>query len=185
MFGISPINQWVLDNFRLEKTDSNFILDLTRFITHLGDGLTLILIGLCVLAFLIFKKSYKLSLVWSVAVALSFGLSSGLKHIFGKARPDEAYHLIHAVSPAFPSGHALRSTVVYILGALLILSILKISKGRITILLITACLPILIGLSRLLLGVHWFADVLAGWSIGLAICGFFYAYSFKWTKGWN
>ncbi|MDG1521702.1 MAG: hypothetical protein P8Q22_01325, partial [Hellea sp.] len=71
MFGIISINQWVLDNFRLEKTDSNFILDLTRFVTHLGDGLTLILIGLCVLAFLIFKKSYKLSLVWSVAVALS------------------------------------------------------------------------------------------------------------------
>ena len=160
---------------RLEKTDNDFILDFVIFITHLGDGQTLIMFALCFLGVLISQKHYRTSALWCLAVATSFVISTSLKLAFDKARPDEIYHLVHASSPAFPSGHALRSTVVYILAAIVISMVFKIKTGRKFVLLGAYLLAFSIGLSRILLGVHWFADVVAGWVIGLSLCGIFYA----------
>lgn len=164
---------------RLEKIDNDFILDFVIFITHLGDGQTLIMIALCFLGVLISQKHYRTSALWCLAVAISFIVSAGLKQVFDKARPDEIYHLIHASSPAFPSGHALRSTVVYILAATIIPLVFKIKTGQKFVLWGAWLLAFLIGISRILLGVHWFTDVIAGWVIGLSLCGFFYAVSVR------
>ena len=75
MRNVGSLNQWVLDNLRLDQSSNDFILDLTVFITLLGDGQTLIIIALCLLGLLIFTKHYKASALWFVTVVLSFGLS--------------------------------------------------------------------------------------------------------------
>lgn len=172
---LPELNLWVLDNFRLKENETpQVIIDLFIFITHLGDGVFLIGVALCSLAALLFKKVYDISALWAFTVTSSFLLSGSLKHLLGKPRPDEIYHLIHVASPAFPSGHALRSTVVYVAGAIVLFSVFKIRQGRNFILLGSFLLPFSIGLSRLLLGVHWFGDVLAGWLIGFTVCAAFY-----------
>jgi undecaprenyl-diphosphatase len=69
---------------------------------------------------------------------------------------------------SFPSNHAMGSAVTYLtLGALLArLEVKPRVKGY--FLVISVLLTVLVGLSRIYLGVHWPTDVLAGWSVGAA-----------------
>lgn len=92
-----------------------------------------------------------------------------LKEMFGRARPD-IDQLVHAAHFSFPSGHAMNSMAFY--GALLLLIRLyttaKPALNR-TIALFLLLLILLIGISRIYLGVHYFTDILAGYSAGFAL----------------
>jgi undecaprenyl-diphosphatase len=94
-----------------------------------------------------------------------------LKVIFGRERPSVVPHLVSAHSGSFPSGHSMLSAIVYsTLGALLA----RFAKRRGTqVLPIAAAIAItfLVGVSRLVLGVHYPTDVLAGWAAGAAWAG--------------
>ena len=105
-----------------------------------------------------------------VVVAVSGGalVSTILKSIFLRARPDIVPHLVQVDSASFPSGHAMNAAIVYLtLGALLARS-LKDSRARIYLLAASIVLTVLIGFSRVYLGVHWPTDVIAGWAVGAA-----------------
>jgi undecaprenyl-diphosphatase len=91
-----------------------------------------------------------------------------LKSLFDRPRPDVVVHLVGVSSASFPSGHAMASATIYLtLGALLARvqpqRRLKIYAG-----VVAATLTVLVGLSRVYLGVHWPTDVLAGWCVGAA-----------------
>lgn len=92
-------------------------------------------------------------------------LSSGLKSIFDRPRPDLT-GVARVFTTSFPSGHATVSAVVYLtLGALL--AEMTESRGQKILYLGSAVLlTVMVGLSRVYLGVHYPTDVLAGWSIG-------------------
>ncbi|MBI1955558.1 MAG: phosphatase PAP2 family protein [Acidobacteria bacterium] len=128
-----------------------------------------------------------LLLVWTGQGVSALGLVLGwascgltvewLKWLMGRGRPPVP-QLDYVVGAAFPSGHAAQSLYVY--GYLWILfatsgrrgnaSPRRKTYGRI-VSLVFAVLPILVGLSRLYLGLHWPSDVLAGWGIGLFFSG--------------
>lgn len=151
------------------KTDSNLndlIINIFRFITHLGDGVFLVALSLIALGWLIKKKQYLVGLHWTVYVVFSYLFSAGAKQIIGRERPDEIYHLIEASSPALPSGHALKSTIVYAGIYLLLKQYLTLSASQQKALRLILLLPIAIGLSRIFLGVHWPSDVILGWLFG-------------------
>ena len=92
--------------------------------------------------------------------------STLLKLFFARPRPDIVTHLVNTYSTSFPSGHAMNSAIVYLtLGALL-----ARAEGdrtvRIYLMAVPLLLTLLIGFSRIYLGVHWPSDVLAGWCVG-------------------
>jgi undecaprenyl-diphosphatase len=93
-------------------------------------------------------------------------LSSLLKGSFLRARPDVVPHLVQVQTASFPSGHAMNSAVAYLtLGALLAGA--EKSRGvRIYLMSVAIVLTLLIGVSRVYLGVHWPSDVVAGWCVG-------------------
>jgi undecaprenyl-diphosphatase len=95
-------------------------------------------------------------------------LNNALKLVFARPRPAIVPHLHEVMSPSFPSGHAMTSAAVYLtLGALL----MHISKGRLTkiyCMTIAMLATLLIGSTRVYLGVHYPTDVLAGWLIGMS-----------------
>ena len=95
-------------------------------------------------------------------------LDTLLKLSFHRARPEVVPHLTQVDNASFPSGHAMISAATYLtLGALLASG--QGSRGaRLYVLGLSVAVTLLIGLSRLYLGVHWPSDVVAGWSAGAA-----------------
>lgn len=130
-----------------------------------GDSAArLILAGLVGLA--LWRKGGGATALWLIlAVVGGMLVNSGLKQIFAAPRPDLLSHLDVVRSYSFPSGHAAGTMVLC--GTLALLTRWKPAYG------IAAAIVVLIGASRVWLGVHWPSDVLAGWVTGLgwlALC---------------
>jgi undecaprenyl-diphosphatase len=89
-----------------------------------------------------------------------------LKGLFGRLRPDAAYADAAVTGLSFPSGHATMSAVIYLtLGALLASTCAQRGQ-RGYIVGVAAMVALLVGVSRVALGVHWATDVVAGWAFG-------------------
>ena len=103
---------------------------------------------------------------WLAAVAGSAVLNQLLKGLFERPRPYFEHPLLIEPSYPFPSGHAMESFVVY--GMLVYFAVLALRswKARVAVVCGAALLVVLIGFSRMYLGVHYFSDVLAGYAAG-------------------
>src|SRR5690606_13602698 len=94
--------------------------------------------------------------------------SQGLKAIFERSRPADVFHAVEVVNSSFPSGHAMLSAGVYLtLGALASRFSPRL-RVRVFALVAAVLITVVVGLTRIFLGVHWPTDVLAGWCIGAA-----------------
>ncbi len=135
-------------------------------ITALGGFtvLTLLTVGAAICRAVL--KDHVTALIILIAVGSGALLSNLLKLLFDRARPDLVEHLTHATSSSFPSGHATQAAVAFLtLGALMARS--QPDRRLKTLILSGAILlTILVGISRIYLGVHWPTDVLAGWCLG-------------------
>lgn len=108
-----------------------------------------------------------------MAVFLFGASSSGtalaflLKALFARPRPTDVPHLSYATSSSFPSAHSMLSAVVYITLGVLVASVVSSRQLKVYILSLSLLLTMVVGLSRVYLGVHYPSDVLAGWCAGL------------------
>lgn len=95
-------------------------------------------------------------------------ISSLLKTGFARPRPDLVPHsdVVHTLS--FPSGHAMSAAVVYLTLAALLARAQEHRRLKFYLIGVAVTLTVLIGLSRVYLGVHWPSDVVAGWCVGSA-----------------
>ena len=137
-------------------------------ITSLGGATVIGLAVAAIVGFLLFQGMYRTALFVFIASAGGWLLNNGLKAVFARPRPDVVPHLHEVMSLSFPSGHAMTSAAVYLtLGAML----MRISERRLTkiyCMTIAMFATLLIGSSRVYLGVHYPTDVLAGWMIGMS-----------------
>ncbi len=135
--------------------------------THSGDSKFLALIAI----FIIFLAYRAYGNKYAIAMAVSFFgpfvLTAVLKALFGRIRPDIVPQFVEATSASFPSGHTLRSTVVYFLVAFFILRGQSVVVTQKLVIVLTGLIIVLNGLSRVYLGVHWPTDILAGWLMGM------------------
>lgn len=137
-------------------------------ITSLGSIAVLTLITLATGGFLLMRNQRVQAMALVAGLAGGIVLSESLKSVFERTRPPEIYRAAEALNYSFPSGHALLSTVVYLtLGALLAQAV-KRQSLRVYLLAVSISLAVLVGGSRVYLGVHWASDVLAGWCVGAA-----------------
>ena len=137
-------------------------------ITALGSATVLGLAVAAVVGFLMLQGLHRIALFVLIASAGGWVLNSVLKGLFQRARPDIVPHLREVMTLSFPSGHAMTSAAVYLtLGALL----MRVSERRATkfyCIAVAMLATLLIGVSRVYLGVHYPTDVLAGWMVGLS-----------------
>jgi undecaprenyl-diphosphatase len=137
-------------------------------VTALGGYavLTLLVAGVAIYLLSIGKRATALLVVG--AVVSGTVASALLKLGFDRPRPDLVAHLSHAQSSSFPSGHAMLSAVTYLTLGVLLARVHKTRRTKIIVMTYAITLTLLIGASRVYLGVHWPTDVLAGWALGAA-----------------
>ena len=149
-----------------------WVEETARDVTALGGVALLNLLALVSVGFLLLDRKRREALFLTGAVAGGWALMFALKAAFERPRPDLGLHRTVVYTASFPSGHALMSAVTYLtLGALLA----RVTpRGRMKAYLMSwaAATTLLIGVSRVYLGVHWPTDVLAGWALGAswALC---------------
>ena len=137
-----------------------------RDITALGGLLILGLLTIAACGYLWLTQRHKLALFVAVSIPAGSLLNTLLKEYFTRPRPDIVPHGTGAALSSFPSGHAMMSAVVFLtLGALLSLST-ENTRIKIYILFWSVFLTVIVGISRVYLGVHWPTDIIAGWIAG-------------------
>jgi undecaprenyl-diphosphatase len=137
-------------------------------ITALGSTTVLTLICASVIGFLLIDGKRGAALFVLMAVAGGALLSTAAKFMFARPRPELVAHLVDVSSYSFPSGHALSSAVTYLTLGALLMRTQRHKRVKAYLLGVAVLLTLLIGASRVYLGVHWPSDVLAGWFLGAA-----------------
>ena len=133
-------------------------------ITNLGSAITLITITVILL---IFVKDKKIGLSVSVNLLIIAILNIILKNIVQRPRPTE-YRLIDETGYSFPSGHSMISMAFYGFLIYLIYKYIHNKKLKISLISVISILILLIGTSRIYLGVHYTSDVIAGFTISIS-----------------
>jgi undecaprenyl-diphosphatase len=140
----------------------NVLLDLTA----IGGSTVLGLMVAAVVGFMLLQARYRTALFVLLTTISGEILNAGMKFLFNRPRPSIVPHLRDAFSTSFPSGHAMESAIVYLtLGAIL----MRVAENRLTkiyILTVATLLTMLVGISRVYLGVHYPTDVIGGWIVG-------------------
>jgi len=144
-------------------------LELAAFdLTALGGPTVLGLTVAAVVGYLLLMGLYRNAAFVFVASAGGWLLNGILKEFFARPRPQVVPHLREVMSLSFPSGHALTSAAVFLtLGALL----MRVAERRLVkfyIMAVAILATLLVGSTRVYLGVHYPTDVLAGWLIGVS-----------------
>ncbi len=137
-------------------------------ITALGGYVILGMLVIGVAIYLIAAGKRGTALLVVGAVGSGTVLSETLKLGFARPRPDLVAHLAEVQSASFPSGHAMISAITYLTLGVLLARAHKQKRTKIIIMTYAILLTLMIGLSRIYLGVHWPTDVLAGWALGAA-----------------
>ena len=145
-----------------------WVEDLARDITGVGGAAVLTLLTAASAGFLALQRKRHLALYVLAAVASGALVSTLLKMGFDRPRPDLVPHGQIVYTSSFPSGHSMLSAVAFLtLGALLASSQTNL-RLRVYLISLAVFLTVIVGVSRVYLGVHWPTDVLAGWTAGAA-----------------
>jgi membrane-associated phospholipid phosphatase len=142
---------------------SSVLNKVALFITNFGGATIIIILFAFVLAILLYKKRWSYAILSTVALLGAVILKWGIKNIVQRVRPA---NLIET-DFSFPSGHAI-TAIVFV--ALLIYSFKDDFKNKITrnvLIVVFSLFFIAVGVSRIIIHVHWFSDVIAGMSLGL------------------
>lgn len=135
-----------------------------RVITTLGEP-TAVAGFVVVLALWLYRKGRTTQAILALfAILGSVVLMVALKHYFHRVRPDLWQPLVHELSFSFPSAHAMASITLALLGAYVLWG----HPWRKTMLACMAGYVVVIGISRLYLGVHYPSDILGGWLVAAA-----------------
>ncbi len=156
---------WFVDH----RTD--WLISAAKVVSTLGSFASLLIVSLVGGLWLLGRRA-QLGLAVAPLLALLFAslASTVAKASFDRDRPPLAVHATTVTLAAFPSGHATDAGAFFLAGSLTLS--LTVARQRLTQFFFIGCgvvLTALVGISRLVLAVHWLSDVVAGWALGSAI----------------
>jgi undecaprenyl-diphosphatase len=141
--------------------------EMGRDVTALGSFAFLGFVSVAAVGYLLIARRRSFALLVAAAVLGGELISTALKMGFDRPRPDIP-HAARVFTASFPSGHAMLAAITFLtLGALLARAQTD-PRLKAYFVSISVFLTIVVGLSRIYLGVHYPSDVLAGWCIGSA-----------------
>ena len=137
-----------------------------KAVTNLGSGGVLIAAGLVIAGLLLWRRRAGEALLLVTATVGAAALGQLVKVLVDRPRPDLVVPLVQAEGYSFPSGHATASMAFYLTLGLLAAGWVRRWESRVYVLVAALGTILLIGFSRLYLGVHYLSDVLAGYALG-------------------
>lgn len=144
----------------------SFIVELARIISDLGNVYVMTGLGLILGITFAVKRKWRSSVIMITSIVSTVLVSGMLKIFFMSPRPHNSLGII-LHDPSFPSTHSSMAAAFFVILAYLLAP--KINSWVKREIMLASCIliTIIIGLSRLILNVHWFSDVVAGWSVGI------------------
>lgn len=150
-----------------------------KLFTFIGSAKTVAVLSVLLLAFLYFVLKHRTELLLFVVVLGGTAvLNQGLKLLFHRERPD-FHRLIQETGYSFPSGHSMEAFALYGVLAFLLWRHIASRGGRVLLIVLSVAMTIIIGLSRIYLGVHYPSDVL-----GSYLAGGFWLFLSVWAFQW-
>lgn len=168
---VAPFDEWALLALRSPAGDPlgpPWVENTARDLTALGSGGVLVLFTLAVAGWLAIRRSWHEVALLLGALGGGVLISLVLKGTFERERPTIVPHLDVVQTFSFPSGHALLSAVVYLTVGAVLARLFSQRRVKLYFLSVATLLALLVGLSRVYVGVHYPSDVLAGWCAGAA-----------------
>jgi membrane-associated phospholipid phosphatase len=148
---------------------SHALDQIARVVTN-GGMIAVLLVVAVLAAALLWSRGLRLGLAIAplVSLAVAAVATAATKSVVGRTRPPVSLHLVAETDASFPSGHATNSAAVFLtIGFVAAVYVLRRPIARTGAVIAAAMLSGIVGISRLILGVHWPSDVLAGWALGL------------------
>ena len=137
-------------------------------LTSLGGGPFLTLLTIAAAGFLVAARKWGMAVFVILAIAGGGAAANLLKWMFVRARPDLVPHLVSVDSASFPSAHAMNSALTFLTLGVLLSRTQKDRRVKAYLMGTALFLTLIVGFSRVYLGVHWPTDVIAGWAVGAA-----------------
>ena len=151
----------------IQSLKNEYLTVFYKMITIIADTYQSAIITILIVAFLYIKKHYREALFLAITMSACGIAMPLLKNIFSRERPD-FYRLIEISGYSFPSGHTTSATTMYLTLAIVVLSIMnKLNKYFIFSIAVIGI--VIIGSSRIYLGVHYPTDVMSGICLGISI----------------
>lgn len=167
-----PVDEQILLAMRnphdlTDPVGPRWLEEMGRDMTALGGIAFQILLIIAVGGYLAMRRARRALLLLVVAIGGGFAISMSLKNVFARPRPNLVPHGSIVYTASFPSGHSMMSTVTFLTLAVMLARIEPRKRIKAFFLSLAFLLALVVGLSRVYLGVHWPTDVLAGWCLGL------------------
>ena len=168
--GLISHDEAVLSWFVDHRTDR--AIHFAKFVSTLGAYVSLAIISVLIGIWLWRRGSHLLLAAAPLASLTLASLASTVaKSIFDRDRPPVEVHATHATLAAFPSGHATNGAAFGLAAGLtLALTVAHHRWSKTLVVAVGLFFAALVGVSRLVLAVHWLSDVVAGWALGSLGC---------------
>jgi len=143
--------------------ETPWLTSIMKLFTTIGSTPVVILLSILILIVLYKVLHHRVELILFLSVILGTAiLNEALKYLFHRARPT-THRLTEATGFSFPSGHSMEAFALYGVLAFLLWRHIPTQIGRIILILISMIMILLIGTSRIYLGVHYPSDVFGGY----------------------
>ncbi len=160
---LAQLDVWF--NLKMVAIQTPFMEKIMFFITDLFSPLNITILSIIIIAILAYKKRWHNFFLFISSIVASATMVTFIKYLVERIRPDNALYIDTGYS--FPSGHAVFSIVFFCIMFYILKSYVKNKYGKEFLGLTAIFLFIIVGASRVYLNVHWFSDVVGGFSLGL------------------
>ncbi|QEF97771.1 phosphatidylglycerophosphatase B [Stieleria maiorica] len=138
-----------------------------RDVTALGSVAALTIFTSAMSGYLYFKKQPWVALFIVAAILSGTAVSTLMKLGFDRPRPELVPHETRIYTKSFPSGHAAMSSLVFLTLGAVMARTERDRRTKVFLIVVPIALSLLVGISRVYMGVHWPTDVAAGWLFGM------------------